>query len=230
MKQEQLDHFSDQGYLRLEGFHSRSKMLGIKREVLGEIKRGPDGRGMSRAMRGVPIFQQIAKLSGRVNVPGLHEKLVTPELIEAVARLGGRAPSSTQPARLLLSPPSQGAWTLGGLNWHVDMAANPRDRVKGIQAFFLIDDVAPQGGATLALAGSHRAGMPQAPSVAQLRGSLGDSADLERRLRALGIALVEMSGRAGDVFMMDMRLLHTPSVNSTPDMRMMATSRCFLET
>ena len=52
---------------------------------------------------------------------------------------------------------------------------------------------------------------------------------LERNLQELGIALVEMSGRAGDVFLMDMRVLHTPSINSTANVRMMATSRCFLD-
>jgi hypothetical protein len=34
-----------------------------------------------------------------------------------------------------------------------------------------------------------------------------------------------MSGRAGDVYLMDMRLLHTPSINSTNKVRMMATVR-----
>jgi len=229
MKPEHSERFAEQGYLRLEYFHPKDRMMRIKQKVLDEIKRGSDGRSMSRSMRGVPIFQQIAKLSGRVNVVGLHEELVTPELIDIVIRLGGRAPSTVQRTQLLLSPPSQGARTLEGLNWHVDMAVNPRDQVKGIQAFFLIDDVAPHGGATLALAGSHRVGMPRAPSVAQLRGSLRDSADLECRLGELGIGIIEMSGRTGDVFMMDMRLLHTPSINSTKSMRMMATSRCFLD-
>jgi len=37
-----------------------------------------------------------------------------------------------------------------------------------------------------------------------------------------------MSGNAGDVFLIDMRLLHTPSINSTKNMRVMAASRCFL--
>lgn len=126
-------------------------------------------------------------------------------------------------------PPAQGAWTLEGLNWHVDIAENQRARIKGIQAFFLIDDVVPHGGATLALAGSHRIGVQRTPAAAQLRGLLRNPLDLERRLHELGITIVEMSGRAGDVFMMDMRLLHTPSVNATKNMRMMATSRCFLD-
>jgi ectoine hydroxylase-related dioxygenase (phytanoyl-CoA dioxygenase family) len=39
-----------------------------------------------------------------------------------------------------------------------------------------------------------------------------------------------MCGRAGDVFLMDMRVLHTPSVNATKQPRMMATTRCIFGT
>jgi hypothetical protein len=42
--------------------------------------------------------------------------------------------------------------------------------------------------------------------------------------RGLCIAL------SGDVFLMDLRLLHTPSVNATKNERMMATARCFFDT
>jgi hypothetical protein len=57
---------------------------------------------------------------------------------------------------------------------------------------------------------------------------LKTSVQLERDLQERGIHLVEMSGRAGDVFLMDMRILHTPSINATRNVRMMATTRCFL--
>ncbi len=58
---------------------------------------------------------------------------------------------------------------------------------------------------------------------------LRDTTDLEQKANGLGVSIMEMSGRAGDVFLMDMRLLHTPSVNSTKRMRMMATSRCLMD-
>lgn len=160
----------------------------------------------------------------------LHETLVTPELIDCVTRLGGCAPSAIQDTQLLLSPPNQGVSTLQGLNWHVDIATQPQDPLPGIQAIFLIDDVALSGGATLALAGSHRVNMPGWAAASRLREVLRTPGDLERNLHQLGISIVEMSGRAGDVFLMDLRLLHAPSVNSTKNVRMMATTRCFLST
>lgn len=206
-------------------------MASIRQKVLDDIKRASGGKGVPKSLQGLPVFQQIGKLSAMVKVPGLHEALVTPALIDAITQLGERrAPPTFQPTQILLSPPNQGPWTLKALNWHVDVSADPPDRLPGIQAFFLLDDVAPRGGATLALAGSHRPDehKPGTSAVAapSLRALLKNAPDpLEPQLRDRGIALVEMSGRAGDVFLMDMRALHTPSINSTNRLRMMATAR-----
>ncbi|MET0332719.1 MAG: phytanoyl-CoA dioxygenase family protein, partial [Rhizobacter sp.] len=181
----------------------------------------------SKALKDLPFFQQIARLSTLVRLPGLHAALMTRELVEAMTSLAGGAlhPSDTQ---LLLSLPHQGTWTLDGLNWHVDIAPTARNRQPGIQAFVLIDDVAPRGGATLALAGSHRAEARRGAQAAQLRELLRTPTSRQGQLRDLGLAVVEMSGRSGDVFLMDLRVLHTPSINATKDLRMMATARYFL--
>lgn len=231
MNSSPTDLFIDKGYLRLEGFHPKKQVAGVKQKLLDELKRLkalPGGKSLPGSLQRLPLFQQIGKLSALVKVPGLHEALVTPDLIEYVTRLGRRAPSAIQQTQLLLSPPSQGASTLAGLNWHVDIAARPQDPLPGVQAFFLIDDVAPGGGATLALAGSHRVDTPGQASASRLREVLKTPGDnMDRSLQQLGIGIVEMSGRAGDVFLMDLRLLHTPSVNATKNVRMMATARCF---
>ncbi len=219
--------FAEHGYLRLAGLHPRTRMTAIRDKLLDEVKR-MSGRGRPDAWRGLPVFQQIGRLSSMVEYPGLHETLMSRELLDLVAYLAGRPPAVVQDAQLLLSPPRQGAWTLQGLNWHVDVKAGSRDRLPGIQAFFLIDDVAGQGGATLALAGSHRHA-PRTPQAAALRERLRAPGDLRRNLRELDIDVVEMAGRAGDVYLMDMRVLHTPSINATPRMRMMATSRCLFD-
>lgn len=233
MNSAQTNFFVDHGYLRLEGFHPKKQVAGIRQRLHDELKRLkalPGARSLSSSLQGLPLFQQIGKLSALVKVPGLHEALVTPVLVDCVTRLGGRAPSAIQGTQLLLSPPHQGTWTLEGLNWHVDITAEPQDPLPGIQAFFLIDDVAPHGGATLALAGSHRVNARGSAPAPGLREVLRTTGDLERQLHELGIRIVEMSGRAGDVLLMDLRLLHTPSVNATKNVRMMATTRCFLGT
>jgi len=233
MQPTHADFFIDKGYVRLEGFHPQKRIAGLRQKLLDEFKRLnalPGSKSLSNSLQKLPTFQQIGKLSALAKVPGVHEALVTPELIDCVTQLGGRAPTAIQDTQLLLSPPHQGTSTFNGLNWHVDVTAKPQDPLPGIQAFFLIDDVAPGGGATLALAGSHRVGTPGWPSASALRQVLKTTDDLERSLHPLGIGVIEMSGRAGDVFLMDLRLLHTPSVNATKNVRMMATTRCFMNT
>jgi hypothetical protein len=221
----QIEFFRREGYLRLEGFHARSRMSRVRQSTLDELKRlriWASGKNLPSPLHALPPFQQVAKLSTLVKVSGMHEALMTPELATVVSALAGRVPSATQEAQLLLSLPHQGAWTLEHLNWHVDVAAGALAELPGIQVFVLVDDVAPFGGGTLALARSHRA------RHSEVRESLRKSGDLHAGLVELDIALVEMSGRAGDVFLMDMRLLHTPSINSTKHVRMMATARFFL--
>ena len=182
--------FIENGYLRIEAFHPKDRLATIRQQIHDEIKDLSGRRSLSSSLRRLPVFQQIGKLSALVKVARLHEALVTSTLIDCVTQLGGCAPSAIQETRLLLSPPHQGTWTLGGLSWHVDVAARPQDRLPGIQIFFLIDDVARHGGATLALAGSHRVGRRLADSPSLLRKALRTPMDLERKLEELGITVV----------------------------------------
>lgn len=89
----------------------------------------------------------------------------------------------------------------------------------------LIDDVERHGGATLILAGSHQRARAQ-QAERRLREALQGADDSE--LRARNLSIVELSGKAGDVYLMDMRVLHTPSINATKRFRMVATVRFFL--
>ena len=225
---DQRDAFAEQGCLRLPGFLSRAQVEPVRRQVLDELKREKiwaSGRTLSTQLSGLPAFQQIGRVSGRVKVPNLQQALVTPELCAIVSAIAGDARAAPAATQLLLSLPHQGTWTLAGLNWHLDLAAGASGGVPGVQAFFLLDDLVPQGGATLALAGSHRGEKQRIPGHSSLRALLKNSEDLEQDLRRAGVAIVEMSGRAGDVFLTDMRVLHTPSINASRNVRMMATAR-----
>lgn len=221
--------FAEHGVLKLPAFHSRARLAAIRSSVLEQVKATFNGRGASKLFRSLPVFQQITRLSSRVMVQGAQETLLTPELLEVVGEVAGRRPSTIQPLQFLLSPPNQGAWTLDGMNWHVDVKSETTYRLPGVQAFFLIDDVAPQGGATLALARSHQLKRAGAASLARLREALKSPADLEGTLVAFGLEVLEMSGQAGDVYLMDMRTLHTPAVNASSRFRMMATCRCLMD-
>lgn len=223
------DTFATTGYAALRGFHPKSLVAGLRRQIQDEVARVSANVASWKLVRQLPPFQQVVKLSTLVKVRDLHRTLVTPELTKVIASLVGRVSYTAQDAQLLLSPPQQGAWKLEGLSWHVDVATERLGTLPGVQAFFLLDDVAPHGGATLALAGSHRAPSPAAQSRNHLRALVKTSTDLQRDLQGLDVEVIEMSGRAGDVFLMDMRVLHTPSVNSSKHLRAMATCRFILQ-
>jgi hypothetical protein len=216
--------FNEQGLLRLDGVHPKARMKAVKERVLRELSRLKlidSSNGGARSLRALPPFQQIAKLASAVKVDA-HDLLCTADVHAAIFALTGRIALSEQGSQLLLSLGNQGRWSLNGLNWHVDIASNPDDEIPGVQAFYLLDDVMPHGGATIALARSHR--LPSEASR-RLRGSLKQSNAIQETVLSFDTEIVEMSGKAGDVYLMDMRVLHTPSINATKNIRMMATTR-----
>src|SRR5690606_16562689 len=189
--------FATHGYVRFPGFYAVKYLAPLRQALKEEWKRLSGVPGLSRSLRTMPAFQQIAKLSSLTQCPGLHQALVTPALLGEVAGLAGRRPAVIQDARLLLSPPRQGAWTLQRLNWLVGVEGALRGGLAGSQAFVLVDDVAQRGGASVDLAGSQNMGA----AAADRRDALKQGGpDLAARLRDLHTALVEMAGSAGDVF------------------------------
>jgi ectoine hydroxylase-related dioxygenase (phytanoyl-CoA dioxygenase family) len=140
-------------------------------------------------------------------------RLITYKITEHAQALAGSPLKATGHPQLLLSLPHKKPWSLDELNWHTDVTIPEEDRCPGVQAFVLLADLAPKGGATLALRGSHllKYGRPRV------------SAD--EFMRADPSRVVEMSGSAGDVYFMDLRVLHSPSVNAGRGVRMMVTER-----
>jgi hypothetical protein len=202
----------------------------VKIHVLHELKRlniWAAGRTLSSRMQGLPPFQQIGKLGQSIKYPGLQARIVTQDLISKMQQLAGAKLVSAQDAQLLLSLPQQGDWTLEDLNWHVDVSRSETDAPPGVQAFVLIDDLAPRGGATLALAGSHRLNNGRAQDKQNIYSRLKKSAAHAMTMDGVELSILEMTGCAGDVYLMDMRVIHTPAINATKNVRMMATARYF---
>ena len=217
--------FRQKGYLFLKGAIPKNQLTPVKERVLDKLKRlkiWSSGKTLSPSIKKIPPFQQITKLSGSIKEDDLCSK-VNKQLVAAITSLSEKdlVPS---PSQLLISLPNQGDWTINGLNWHTDISSSARRHLPGIQVFVLIDDVQPHGGATLALAGSHLLS-DRETSRRELREILRESSDLDRDLGSMNLSIVEMSGQAGDVYLMDMRALHTPSLNSTKRLRIMATVR-----
>lgn len=225
---EQINKFRENGYLYIPGALAKSVVLPVKDHVLKELKRlniWSTGRSLSQKLKGVPIFQQTEKLGQLINYEALNERLVSQALYSGMCQI---AESSLcgQHGQLLISLPHQVAWTLEGLNWHRDISNSQMKNIPGVQAFILLDNVAPKGGATLALAGSHRF-QNQVQSKQGISGIVSNGENHSVKAGEAELPIVEMAGQPGDVYLMDMRVLHTPSINSTKNVRIMATARYF---
>lgn len=224
-----LEDLSEAGVLKLPGWVPAAATRSARQAALNRLRARQiwPGKGSARYRRR-PIFQQTTALSAElVDVCDLSV-LFEPALAELAASVL-QGPVVAAATQWLVSLPGSDSWGLSGLNWHRDAKGDP-GRLPGLQAFVLIDDLSPRGGGTLALAGSHR----QRPSRGRQAGALSaclrsglDASmfDAPFEVEGLSLRLVEMCGRAGDVYLMDMRVLHTPSANAAARPRLMATTR-----
>jgi hypothetical protein len=228
--------FFDQGILVLRGFLPRKLVTAAQDSILSELTRlklKVNGKIVSSKLADLPVFQQTGRLAQLVGHRGEVDRLFLDELLKVMNSLAGAKLEAAQPhAQILLSFPHKAEWSLSSLNWHLDLTPPKIDQVPGVQAFVLIDDIQPQGGATLALAGSHKlhyvSREGNAHEVLRRHSGFGSAPDKYLKPQVIEgkhIQIVEMSGRAGDVYLMDLRVLHSPSINAGRKIRMMATNR-----
>ena len=157
---------------------------------------------------------------------------------------------------LLLTFPSPGPWFLPNQSWHMDLqnAVNAvAGKNPGVQVFAILEPLAAQGGATVALAGSHRlvrhlARQPELigegrskditraikRAVPILRGLWSRDSGGDREYRYLlnpvdvsgvPVQAVEFTGEPGDVIFMHPWVLHTASSNCGKRPRIVITER-----
>jgi ectoine hydroxylase-related dioxygenase (phytanoyl-CoA dioxygenase family) len=148
---------------------------------------------------------------------------------------------------LLFTLPNASAWAVPHQNWHQDFPRFPGSGCPGVQIFAFLDKVAAGGGGTLVVAGSHRLlNLGVRMSSSDLRKQLKREAyfaelmsnkpgDRMRFMRepvhvdGVEQQVVELTGDAGDVYFMDLRVLHTFAPNSLTVPRLMLTHRYLLE-
>ncbi len=169
-------------------------------------------------------------------------------LVAASALAGARPlyPMNAHPA-LLCTLPNASTWWLPHQTWHLDMPRLSESGLPGVQVFAILDDIEPQGGATLAVTGSHRLLNDEGRiSSSNLRKRLKREAyfaelmsdkSINRMQFMQGpghvgdveVSVVEMAGEAGDVYFMDLRILHNIAPNARSKPRLMLTQRYLLE-
>jgi hypothetical protein len=190
-----------------------------------------------RAITGAPEFEALGSAAVRAAVDDL---------------LGvGRWDPPRRWGRLLVTFPSTAtAWDLprGGA-WHNDFVPSRDDAdPRAVQLFVILNDLPAHGGGTVVLTGSHhlvtRSGA--APHPRKLRQVLGAQpwlrelwepplhASADRRIRRymtdgarigdVELRVVELTGRAGDAYVMHCDTFHAAAPNCHVQPRMMATS------
>lgn len=243
----QLTEFHSRGLLRVDGLIDRARVDSARDAVLGALsKKGvwKDGAWQldhlsftERPGRGSDLVR------GARHAAPLKE-LVTPALEETILQIAGEhevGPMTEQP-QILFTLPNAETWIIPATIWHLDVPRLPEIELPGVQMFTFLNEVVPGGGGTLVVAGSHRL----------LNGKFIRSRDIKRRLRrwsffsalmsktdtdrhrfmeagaevdGVDVQVVELHGEPGDVYLMDMRLLHTLAPNAGEVPRIMATQR-----
>ncbi|NVE95226.1 phytanoyl-CoA dioxygenase family protein [Altererythrobacter lutimaris] len=191
---------------------------------------------------GVP--KTFRKALNKLNRSNEFPELVGDRLTSIIEELIGARVTPLPPGQqLLFSLPSHEGWSIPSDVWHTDLPKFAERTTPGLQAFTFLDDVEPQGGATLVVEGSHRLlsehsvlsskqvkdHLRQEGFFARLFHSetpaMTDLAETAGRVGEVELKVIELTGCVGDVYLMDLRLLHTPAPNSSNKARMMPTCR-----
>ena len=147
----------------------------------------------------------------------------------------------------LISLPNVVDWTVTYKGWHLDCPRLSDGGIPGVQVFTFLDTVAHGGAPTLAIKGSHRllndrGAMRSKDVIQQLKQESyfrelmhKNTPDRNRFLQETGHAgdvelqLAQFVGEPGDVYLMDLRVVHAGSANASAKPRMMLTQRFYLE-
>lgn len=170
--------------------------------------------------------------------------LITADVMQMAEDLLEKPVAPMSPGQqVLFTLPGTAAWSVPHDVWHVDLPRLGTPRPPGLQVFACLDDVEPQGGGTLVVAGSHRLqNTSRVLSSKELKQRLGQEAyfrslfdatrapisrleDTAATVDDVDLDVTELTGEIGDMYLMDLRTLHTPAPNASSTARLMLTCR-----
>jgi hypothetical protein len=248
---EQRDTFARDGVLRLPGVLPADLVERARAAVLRPLERiglWRDGAWRLDALPR-PVWPSNGPSAGKT-IGNKHPELAA--LMEAPAirvpvdeLLEGREIDRRIYPRpqVLFTLPNADQWMLTS-GWHTDAPRLASRRPAGVQVFAFLDQVAPRGGGTLAIAGSHRLlGDGRFMTAKQVHREIGhepfirqlwakapipwaDDAELPSgAVENLPLRVVELTGGPGDAWLMDLRTLHAGAPNASDRPRLMVTYR-----
>lgn len=136
-------------------------------------------------------------------------------------------------------------WRVPWAGWHNDFTGDGTGKSRFYLGFVLLNDVEPGGGNLVLLSGSHRLDEVIAPQhasaiIKQLsrkstvldrlwdreEGAAGALVGERCAVDGIELQVLEMIGNKGDVYILNGSLLHAPTANERPNVRMAA--KCFM--
>jgi len=249
---QQRETFEQKGVIRLERLLPQDKIAAARDVVVRALESfgaWRDGRWRFDEIDASGIAGQVTTRIKRIRKAPAFVAVPTDRVEEAVSVLLDGRPffAGMDRPQLLFTLPTAKHWTVPHSIWHLDVPRLPDGGTPGVQMFTFLDTVAPGGGGTLLVAGSHRL---------LNTGEHIRSKDVKRRLKRetyfrdlmsrhvtdrarfldeparigdVELKVVELHGEPGDVYLVDMRMLHTLAPNASQMPRMMLTQRFLLD-
>jgi hypothetical protein len=249
---EQLDQFTRMGVVRLPGLLDPETVRRARERVLRRLE--PTGLRQAGGWRldalPRPVWpdnglRKPSKVIGNKH-PEIEALAGDPALSRVVDELLGGRPRDRSIYRrpmTLFTLPNIAAWALPTA-WHTDMARLASGEPPGVQMFTFLEPVAPRGGGTCVIAGSHRllndgrAILPRnfpyelrhEPFFRDLFAGRfavdGPDAALPiAHVANVRLEVLELTGQPGDVWLMDLRTFHAGAPNASDRPRVMVTDR-----
>lgn len=250
LSEEQLSQFEREGVLKLEQLVSSEGVARARQAVLRPLAALGLWRDGNWSLNAHPrpawpaTGLKPARDIGHRH-PEVEALIEEPGVKAVVERLLGGATFDRKVyprPQILASLPNSGPWVLPN-GWHTDVPRLASGACPGVQLFTFLEAVESQGGGTLVVAGSHRllndgrglrvkeitSALRSEPFFQELFRLRGPGVDTEifplGRVDGTRVRVMELTGEPGDVWLMDLRILHAAAPNSTDRPRLMVTHR-----
>lgn len=244
LDQEQIQEFTERGILRLKNFIPAGIADEAQQIALEKLNKfHQNGKWNYESVQDLSFPKANKVFNKELGSLKPFKSLLTSDLLEVISQLMGEDAIPWMKFQSLISVPDTSKWEVPATTWHLDLPQIPNTGLQGIQMFGFLTEVRPGGGGTLAVAGSHR----QLDELSHfkpkaLRSVLKKQAFfrnlwskeypnrtslMEETLSDKGgsVQVVEMHGKPTDVYLMDLRILHTVAPNSRDTPRIMLTQR-----
>lgn len=243
---DQKREFEARGLVKLDGLIPDS-WAAAARDLIHNVASAHDLYKSGEWKRSESRFSDAKSFRSAINALNHADhfpKLVSDQVIDIAQNLLGKPVVPLAPGQqILFTLPGGASWSVPNDVWHIDIPRLGKLGPPGVQMFTFLEDVEPRGGGTLVLSGSHRLmNTSRVLRSKELKRVLGKASyfrslfdhkrapirQLEEtagKVDGVDLQIVELTGRKGDVYFMDLRALHTPAPNCSKTARLMLTCR-----